>query len=97
MLPAGCTAKYGIALPLARVRHDHFARLLADHVDRGDDEETGDFRKDRRVDDPQSLRPNDAEAAVDHGHRIIRLSNAAGARSVMPPGVVLDPPGDLLG
>src|SRR4051812_9229217 len=77
------------------VFHNDLARLFADHVNRRDDEEAWDLWKDRGIDDAKILRPDDAEAAVDDGHRIVRLSHLATARCVMAPGVVLDPFRDL--
>ena len=40
----------------SRLRGDDVGRLLADHVDGADDEETGDAREGRRVDDAQTGR-----------------------------------------
>src|SRR6266545_2530937 len=76
---------------------DHLARLFAHHVDGRGNEKPRDPREHRRVDDPQPMRAVHPEAAVDHGHAIVRRSDLAGARSVMPPGVILDELADLLG
>ena len=46
------------------------AGLLADHVDRGDDEETGDAGKHGGVDDTEVLSPIDAEVTIHDGHRV---------------------------
>jgi hypothetical protein len=46
------------------------AGLLPDHVDRGDDEETGDAGEQGGIDDTEILGAIDAEVAIHDGHRI---------------------------
>jgi hypothetical protein len=69
----------------ASVLGDHVRRLLADHVDRRDDEEARDAGEDRGIDDPQALRADDAEAAVDDRRRVTQSVNG-----VLPGTVLVD-------
>src|ERR1043165_6911390 len=75
---------------------DDVGGLLSDGVDRADDEEAGDLREHRGVDDAQALRAVDLELRVDDA-AILWVADLARARGVMPPGVVLDELGDLPG
>src|SRR5579872_5203317 len=81
---------------LRRTSEYNLAGLLADHVDRRHDEEAGDVREDRGVDDPQSARPVDTEGAVDHRHRVRPRPHLAGAGGMVAPGFVLDELPDLV-
>src|ERR1041385_7133462 len=75
---------------------DDVGGLLSDGVDRGNDEEAGDLREHRGVDDAQALRTVDLELRVDDA-ALLGIADGAGARGVMAPGVVLDELGDLPG
>ncbi len=58
---------------------DHVRCLLADHVNRRDDEKAWDAGEDRGVDDAQALRADDAEAAVDHRVGVVGPAHLATA------------------
>src|SRR5215204_2561527 len=79
------------------VGEDDLRGLLAEHVHGRDDEESRDAREDGRVDDPQAVHAEDAEAAVDDGPLVaLGAAHAAGAGGMMAPRLLADERLDLL-
>src|SRR5678816_1877354 len=89
--PCGCPrsrrrCRRALARLGAGALQDRFGGLLGHDVDGADDEEAGDAREHRRVDDPQTPRAADANAVLDSAFRV---------RGMVSPGGVAHVVGDL--
>ena len=94
--PEAFAIKTARQLGVAGGGQDRVGRLFGDHVDAGDDEEARNFREHRGVDHAQIAGAVDVEIAVEHGLRIARRPDRAGAGGVMAPGIVLHELADLV-
>src|SRR5215467_8727396 len=65
----------------------HVRRFLTDHINRADNEEPGNFRKNRRIHYAQALSSVHFEIAAEHSSVFFRTDGTT-ARSMMAPGMV---------
>src|SRR5215831_18688687 len=83
---SSCSILYAMSrtpIPLG-IREDAVGCLFRDHVDRAHDEETGNSRKYRRVDDAQSARSVNLKVRIDDAAMLARPDRAGAARMVAP-------------
>src|SRR5262249_12978795 len=65
------------------VSNDDIGRLLRGHVNRAQDKQAWNFRKNRRIDDAQSLRVANPEARIEHGVTVVISADLARPASVV--------------
>src|SRR5262245_4094406 len=75
--------------PITRIGENHVGGLLADHVNRSNDEKPRNPREYGGIDNAQILGSVNPEITIEHRHRIVLSADLACARGVMAPGVVL--------
>jgi len=79
----------------ARILDDRIASLFGSHIDRTDNEKPRNFRKDRRINDAQTLCVSDAKVAIKNSFFVVVGADFAGTAGMMSPGTVLHELGEL--
>ena len=75
---------------LAVLVDNDVARLFTDHVNGGQNEQSGNSRENRCVHDPQVLRASNLEVLIENRICVLVGADFASARREMPPRIILD-------